>query len=90
VRPWLPPEPQEKPESEPQPEPLWEIHDRLRKKCGSALYTISETGRITLNQNYIIQYFCLRNDIIFEQDEKRFYLYQKTTGAWHFVQRGTV
>jgi hypothetical protein len=85
---WLPQEPKEEPE--PTPEPLWQIHARLHKKCGAGLYTVSTRGRITLNQNYIVQYFCCRIDIIFEQHERQFYVYNKNTGAWHITQRGTV
>ena len=79
----LPPKPQAAP-----PAPR-DIDAELTAKCGPA-YCVTDKGALLVNQNYFVQRICIENLVFFEHDEKRFFIYKPSNGAWEAVPAGVV
>ena len=45
-------------------------------------YSVSEKGNIFLNQMFFVARFALEHLVLHEPDERRFYTYDASTGAW--------
>jgi putative DNA primase/helicase len=45
-------------------------------------YSVSEKGNIFLNQMFFVARFAVENVVLHEPDERRFYTYDASTGAW--------
>jgi hypothetical protein len=83
----LPLEP--KPQTTPPPPVPRDIDAELTAKCGPA-YCVTDKGTLLVNQNYFVQRICVENLVFFEHDEKRFFIYKPSNGAWEAVPTGAV
>ena len=48
-------------------------------------YSVSEKGNIFLNQMFFVARFALEHLVLHEPDERRFYTYNASTGAWVLI-----
>ena len=48
-------------------------------------YSVSERGNIFLNQMFFVARFALEHLVLHEPDERRFYTYDASTGAWVLI-----
>ena len=48
-------------------------------------YSVSEKGNIFLNQMFFVARFALEHLVLHEPDERRFYTYDASTGAWVLI-----
>ena len=48
-------------------------------------YSVSEKGNIFLNQMFFVTRFALEHLVLHEPDERRFYTYDASTGAWVLI-----
>ena len=62
----------------PWPDPIIEF---LREEHGDE-YTESKTGSITLNESFFAALTSVKNDLHYQDVERRFYLYGNDTGLW--------
>lgn len=62
-----------------------DLHTFLVNKCG-APFRVNQQGEVVaFNQSYFSQRFCLETLMLFELEERRFYLYRDSNGAWQGV-----
>ena len=63
-----------------------DVHTTLVAKCGAPFIINPQTGNMSkFNPNYFAQRFCLETLVLFELEERRFYVYIESDGAWHGV-----
>ena len=69
----------------PSPPAQPDLHTFLVNKCG-APFQLDQDGQVVrFNQSYFAQRFCLETLVLFELEERRFYLYRDYNGAWQGV-----